>query len=395
MPEPAGHYFDAEPRCRRPPPTVRLDLPDLSLTLATDRGVFSADRVDPGTKYLLLEAPSRRPPARCVDLGCGYGADRLHPGPPRARRDGVGRRRERAGPPTSAGQRRRLRPRQRPGRGARGRARRPGRRPALVEPADPHRQGRPARPPRSPGSAGWPRPAAPCSWCRSTSAATRSSAGSESQGWTTERLGSARGLPSCSRCASVKQLDRHRPEAAPPRAGVGAPTDAWRSCSTTCRGRSTSAPSSARRRPCGSTTCGWPAAPPTPTTPRSARRRSAPSATSPSTEPRTGALPWPLPGPPATRWWPSSWPTGADPLHELSLGAATCLVVGHEDRGCSPGALEACDARGLPPAARPGRLAERGHRRVHRLLRGAPPGLGQLPADQIGVRALPYRPRMV
>lgn len=35
---------------------------------------------------------------------------------------------------------------------------------------------------------------------------------------------------------------------------------------------------------------------------------------------------------------------GAVPLHELVLGDATCLVVGHEDRGCSPSTLDACDA---------------------------------------------------
>ncbi len=35
---------------------------------------------------------------------------------------------------------------------------------------------------------------------------------------------------------------------------------------------------------------------------------------------------------------------GATPLHELVLGAATCLVVGHEDRGCSLATLAACDA---------------------------------------------------
>ncbi len=34
----------------------------------------------------------------------------------------------------------------------------------------------------------------------------------------------------------------------------------------------------------------------------------------------------------------------AVPLHELALGDATCLVVGHEDRGCSPATLAACDA---------------------------------------------------
>jgi 16S rRNA G1207 methylase RsmC len=73
MGEPAGHYFDAKPRSRSAPREVRLDLPDVSLTLTTDRGTFSPERVDAGTKHLLLEAPA--PPAEgvLVDLGCGYG----------------------------------------------------------------------------------------------------------------------------------------------------------------------------------------------------------------------------------------------------------------------------------------------------------------------------------
>lgn len=33
----------------------------------------------------------------------------------------------------------------------------------------------------------------------------------------------------------------------------------------------------------------------------------------------------------------------AVPLHELQLGDDTCLVLGHEDRGCSPATLSACD----------------------------------------------------
>jgi len=56
------------------PATVPLALPDLTLTLTTDRGVFSGTRVDAGTKFLLLEAPA--PPEGSVDLldlGCGYG----------------------------------------------------------------------------------------------------------------------------------------------------------------------------------------------------------------------------------------------------------------------------------------------------------------------------------
>ena len=73
MPDPAGHYFDSEPTAASRPSSVRLDLPDRSLTLATDRGVFSAERVDPGTKYLLLEAPAPPATGTFVDLGCGYG----------------------------------------------------------------------------------------------------------------------------------------------------------------------------------------------------------------------------------------------------------------------------------------------------------------------------------
>jgi len=74
MPDPAGHYFDAEPGAASRPAAVRLDLPDQSFTLTTDRGVFSAERVDSGTKYLLLEAPAPPPTGTFVDLGCGYGA---------------------------------------------------------------------------------------------------------------------------------------------------------------------------------------------------------------------------------------------------------------------------------------------------------------------------------
>lgn len=73
MGEPAGQYFEAEPTAPSKRSTVRLDLPDRSLTLTTDRGVFSADRIDPGTKYLLLEAPAPPGSGTFVDLGCGYG----------------------------------------------------------------------------------------------------------------------------------------------------------------------------------------------------------------------------------------------------------------------------------------------------------------------------------
>jgi 16S rRNA (guanine1207-N2)-methyltransferase len=73
MGTPDGHYFDPEPTVGSRLSSVRLDLPDRSMTLTTDRGVFSADRVDAGSKYLLLEAPAPPPSGLFVDLGCGYG----------------------------------------------------------------------------------------------------------------------------------------------------------------------------------------------------------------------------------------------------------------------------------------------------------------------------------
>jgi 16S rRNA (guanine1207-N2)-methyltransferase len=52
---------------------VRLALPDMTLDLDTDRGVFARTDIDPGTKLLLLEAPAPAPAGDHLDLGCGYG----------------------------------------------------------------------------------------------------------------------------------------------------------------------------------------------------------------------------------------------------------------------------------------------------------------------------------
>jgi 16S rRNA (guanine1207-N2)-methyltransferase len=69
-----GHYFSEEPDGASDPTTVSLTLPDLSVSLTSDRGVFSRDRIDAGTKLLLLEGrvPAVSPDRLC-DLGCGYG----------------------------------------------------------------------------------------------------------------------------------------------------------------------------------------------------------------------------------------------------------------------------------------------------------------------------------
>ena len=72
---PTSHYFDPVPSTPSAPGTVELVLPDLHVGLTTDRGVFGAGGVDPGTKLLLLEAPTPDPvgTGHLLDLGCGYG----------------------------------------------------------------------------------------------------------------------------------------------------------------------------------------------------------------------------------------------------------------------------------------------------------------------------------
>src|SRR5699024_10452437 len=57
---------------RRPSPTA-LVLPDLHLRLYTDRGVFSPEKIDLGTRVLLESVPDPPSTGRLLDLGCGYG----------------------------------------------------------------------------------------------------------------------------------------------------------------------------------------------------------------------------------------------------------------------------------------------------------------------------------
>lgn len=70
---PVGHYSDAEPSVGSRRRTVALVLPDLSLELRTDTGVFSHHGVDYGTRLLLTRAPAPPPAGDLLDLGCGYG----------------------------------------------------------------------------------------------------------------------------------------------------------------------------------------------------------------------------------------------------------------------------------------------------------------------------------
>ncbi len=67
------HYFSAQPRGPHRPGRVRVVLPDVYLELATDAGVFSPGRLDPGTRLLLEASPAPPASGDLLDLGCGYG----------------------------------------------------------------------------------------------------------------------------------------------------------------------------------------------------------------------------------------------------------------------------------------------------------------------------------
>jgi 16S rRNA G1207 methylase RsmC len=70
----ADHYFSAEPAAPARPSTVEFSAFGTDFSLLAAGGVFSAQRLDPGTAVLLRKAPP--PSARggvYLDLGCGYG----------------------------------------------------------------------------------------------------------------------------------------------------------------------------------------------------------------------------------------------------------------------------------------------------------------------------------
>ena len=69
----ADHYFAATPSSPSQPSAVELRLADMQMTLMTDRGVFSGNRVDPGTLTLLRESATPPVEGDLLDLGCGYG----------------------------------------------------------------------------------------------------------------------------------------------------------------------------------------------------------------------------------------------------------------------------------------------------------------------------------
>lgn len=78
-PEEAGrdgrgeHYFTGRPEAAHRPGLVQVVLPDLHFECATDAGVFSAGRLDPGSRVLLEAVPPPPDGGDLLDLGTGYG----------------------------------------------------------------------------------------------------------------------------------------------------------------------------------------------------------------------------------------------------------------------------------------------------------------------------------
>ncbi len=69
----SDHYFRSSPQSPSDPFEVEIRVLGTSLTLRSDRGVFSAQRLDTGSR-LLAETVRAHPGETTLDLGCGIGA---------------------------------------------------------------------------------------------------------------------------------------------------------------------------------------------------------------------------------------------------------------------------------------------------------------------------------
>jgi len=67
------HYFSAQPASDFRQKSIRVVLAGREVEVATAGGVFSPDRLDPGTSVLLDAVPAPPPGGQLLDLGCGWG----------------------------------------------------------------------------------------------------------------------------------------------------------------------------------------------------------------------------------------------------------------------------------------------------------------------------------
>ncbi|MEE6287676.1 methyltransferase [Georgenia sp. MJ173] len=67
------HYFTAQPATPAEKRQIDVTLRGRSASMTTAAGVFSGDRLDPGTRVLLDAVPDPPITGTLVDLGCGWG----------------------------------------------------------------------------------------------------------------------------------------------------------------------------------------------------------------------------------------------------------------------------------------------------------------------------------
>lgn len=67
------HYFSTRPASTAAVRTIGVRLRGRSVPVTTAGGVFSPERVDPGTEVLLREVPAPPAGGDLLDLGCGWG----------------------------------------------------------------------------------------------------------------------------------------------------------------------------------------------------------------------------------------------------------------------------------------------------------------------------------
>lgn len=68
------HYYSNKPSSKSKPHRMNVHIGNFDLTIKTDAGVFSKDKMDKGTEVLIRAAQKTIfPEGNILDLGCGYG----------------------------------------------------------------------------------------------------------------------------------------------------------------------------------------------------------------------------------------------------------------------------------------------------------------------------------
>ena len=67
------HYYDPEPQSASNERTISFEIYDKKISLITDNGVFSKNKVDEGSLYFLRTIIPLELGKNILDIGCGYG----------------------------------------------------------------------------------------------------------------------------------------------------------------------------------------------------------------------------------------------------------------------------------------------------------------------------------